>query len=426
MPLSVDRRALVLVLVAALAVRIAAAVWWEQRLPAGHRFGLADSESYWTLGKAIAHQLPYEYGGRDARVFRTPAYPLLLAAIIGVAGDTSIAVWTARLVGALLGTLSIALLMIWTALLFPTRNAPLFAGLVAAFYPGLIALSVILLSEALFCPLIVAQLVCWTRAEQQTSGSRWAWSTAAGLLAGAATLSRPSWFLFIPFAGAIGIIAGQNRTRRAAMLLVMLAAMAVTMMPWWLRNYRIVGRFVPTTLQVGASLYDGLNPRATGASNMWFANDYYRQLEQERRDGRLGDEPLEVALDRRLRHDALQWARAHPARAMQLSVIKFSRMWNVWPNDEQFRSLPVRLAIAVAYVPVIVLALVGAWRFVRQGFVYGLCILPAVYLTALHIVFVSSLRYREPAMIGGIVLAAGVLCASCHHQPHVDTVSRGQ
>ena len=42
----------------------------------------------------------------------------------------------------------------------------------------------------------------------------------------------------------------------------MLAALAVTMMPWWIRNYRVVGRFVPTSLQVGASLYDGWNPEA--------------------------------------------------------------------------------------------------------------------------------------------------------------------
>jgi hypothetical protein len=38
-----------------------------------------------------------------------------------------------------------------------------------------------------------------------------------------------------------------------------------------------------------------------------------------------------------------------------------------------------------------------------------LCGLPAIYFTLLHMVFVSSIRYREPAMLGLIVLAAGVL-----------------
>jgi len=408
MTLWVERRALIGVLLAALVVRLAAAVWWEQRLPAGHRFGLADSESYWTLAKAIAEGRPYEYGGRDARIFRTPGYPLLLAAIISVAGDTSAARWCARIVGALLGTLCVALVMIWTSQLFPGDRVALWAGLMSAFYPGLIALSVIILSEALFCPLVAAQMICWTRAEKSERQARWVWSAATGVLAGAATLARPSWLALIPFAGLFGVIAGKNRGRRMAMLFVMLLTLALTMMPWWIRNYRVVGRFVPTTLQVGASLYDGLNPQATGASNMWFANDYYHRLEDERRAGTL-QEPLEVALDQRLRHDALEWASAHPARVLRLAAIKFSRMWNVWPNDEQFRSPAVRLAIAAGYLPVLLLAFVGAWKFLRRGFVYWLCVFPALYLTLMHVIFVSSLRYRDPAMIGGIVLAVGAL-----------------
>ena len=35
--------------------------------------------------------------------------------------------------------------------------------------------------------------------------------------------------------------------------------------------------------------------------------------------------------------------------------------------------------------------------------------LPAVYFTLLHVVFVGSIRYREPAMLAPAVLAAGVL-----------------
>ena len=43
--------------------------------------------------------------------------------------------------------------------------------------------------------------------------------------------------------------------------------------PWWVRNASIYGRFIPTALWTGASLYDGLNPTATGASDMRFLEE---------------------------------------------------------------------------------------------------------------------------------------------------------
>jgi hypothetical protein len=61
----------------------------------------------------------------------------------------------------------------------------------------------------------------------------------------------------------------------------------------------------------------------------------------------------------------------------------------------------------LSYVPVLVLAAAGTWQTIRFGWPYLLCWLPAIYFTLLHMVFVGSLRYRQPAMLGLIVLASG-------------------
>jgi 4-amino-4-deoxy-L-arabinose transferase-like glycosyltransferase len=415
-------RQLAVLLVLAFLLRLAAGWMWQSRL--GDNFGMGDTESYWQLGKAIARGEPYEYGDVPARVFRTPGYPLLLAPIFLLTDDRPTAVLLARGEAALFGTL--AVLVVWglTRLLFDDRAAILAAAL-ATFYPGAIVLGVLILSEAPFCPLILLQLVLWVIAWRASSwGRSTLWGFAAGLAAGAATLMRPSWLLFTPFAAFIGAVAGlivdkrntriaQKRefVRHAVIASSMLLGLAVAMLPWWIRNASVTGRFVPTTLQVGASLYDGLNPHATGASNMEFVKRFEAEEAQAEKESSADrGESLELRLDHRMRDESLAWARANPGRALQLAGIKFLRMWNVWPNEPRLSaSWLAGFLVFFTYTPLLILAIMGAWRTVGRGWPYILCCLPAVYLTLLHVVFVSSIRYRDPAMLALLALAAGGL-----------------
>ena len=232
------------------------------------------------------------------------------------------------------------------------------------------------------------------------------------------------------------LIPGQTAIRRRWTLpLVMLVGLVVTMTPWWLRNYQLSGHFVATTLQAGESLYDGLNPEADGSSDLPTVNVFKQQLRDELRadvitDERPADErhagerptdnnaamsiaaivELEYRTDRALGRAAIDWASQHPGRVVQLAAVKLLRIWNVWPNEPRFRRLPVLLVVTVSYVPVLLAACFGVWKYSRHGWPYVLCWLPAVYFTALHVVFVSSIRYRDPAMLALIVLAAGVVC----------------
>jgi hypothetical protein len=84
----------------------------------------------------------------------------------------------------------------------------------ATIYPGAISLSVWILSEAPFCPLMLLQLVLWILAWQSSSpGRRAVFGIGAGLAGGAATLMRPSWLLFTPMAVAVEMWM-QTRGRR--------------------------------------------------------------------------------------------------------------------------------------------------------------------------------------------------------------------
>jgi 4-amino-4-deoxy-L-arabinose transferase-like glycosyltransferase len=405
-----DLRRLALLLAVALGIRIATAVFWQAQV-AGDRFVFGDSESYWTLARTIAAGEPFEYGRNGPRIFRTPGYPALLAPLFLIFGGDP-PVMAARCLSAIFSTIAVAGAWLLAWRLFG-RAAAWLAGLAAAFYPGLIALGVLVLTEPVFCALLPLQLLLWSAAWQAGGERRrLLLALAAGLAAAAATLVRPSWLLFVPFAAAIGLAFGHPRTRHALIAAGLMTGLIAGMLPWWLRNARVAGHFVPTTLQMGASLYDGLNPHATGASDMAYVPHF---IEIERRAEASGEanleDPFEYRLDRRMRDAAVAWARENPSKALRLALVKFVRIWNVWPNEPAFSTTVVRLAVAATYLPLLLLGLAGAAWTTRRGWPYALCWLPALYLTLMHIVFVGSIRYREPAMIGLIVLAAGATAA---------------
>jgi 4-amino-4-deoxy-L-arabinose transferase-like glycosyltransferase len=404
------------VLTVALTLRLGAVWYWQSQL--GDRdFGFPDSESYWALGQAIAAGEPYQCGDEAYRVFRTPGYPLLLAPIHAMAAGRT-ALMLARAQAALLGTLAVAGVW-WLTRLWFDRRAALGAAILAAVYPEAVVGSVLVLSEAPFCPLMLLHLGLWTLACRAGSPRRGlTWALLAGAVAGLATLMRPGWMLFVPVAMIAGALvprpsspepATAGRKRVLWTGAASLTALAAVMAPWWIRNAAATGRFVPTTLQFGATLYDGLSPAATGASDMRFVADFTEALRADEQAGRADPRDFEFNLDRRHCDAAVAWAKAHPADALRLTAVKLGRTWNLWPNEGRMSSWPIRLAVALSYLPVMLLAAVGVVRTFRRGWPYWLGWLPAVYLSLLHAVFVGSIRYRLPAMLTLTALAGGAL-----------------
>ncbi len=400
-------------------LRLGVAFYWEAKF-AGDGFHFGDSEGYWILGRAIANGEPYQLGEGGPQVFRTPGYPVLLAPIFLVFGDEP-PVMVARVQAALFGTLAVLGVWLLARRLFDERTATL-AALVTAVYPGLIALSAPILTEAPFCGLLPLQLWLWVLAWQaSTNRSRVFLALAVGLLGAAITLVRPSWLLFMPFAIGLGIVFGRQKPRHLLIATCIMAGLIAGMMPWWIRNAQVTGHFVPTSLQVGASLYDGWNPQATGASDMSYVPAFEAAERKAEANGTIDDrDTFEYRLNQRMRDAAVSWAKQDPAAVVRLAAVKFARIWNIWPNEPAFSRPVIRLAVAVTYLPLIILGLVGVWQAIGRGWPHVLCFLPALYLTLLHMIFIGSIRYREPAMLGMIVLAAGAAASLWKSRTIVD------
>lgn len=392
--------ALAMVLAVGLALRVAAAFAvqaYADRLGKPCLFG--DTVIYGEFARAIREGRTFvvDQSGVPHYALRTPGYPAFLAACQLVFSERFLPV---RLVQATLGTLGVYFVYRLVGRTLGDRRMALVAAGLAAVEPYGVGLGELILSEGLFIPLMLAGLwglaSLWPRGEEGPPGHPAVVAIGTGVAHGVAILARPSWALMVPillacWVGGAGR-AGRSKALRNALLVA--AATAAVMAPWWARNARVFGRFVPTVLWVGASLYDGLSPSATGASDMEFL--------AEPGIVELG----EVAQDAELRRRAVDFARSHPGRALGLAAIKAGRFWSPWPNAEILRSPAVAWASAVVTIPLFAGLAVGAWRCRRDGRALVLLLGPLVYFMALHMIFVSSIRYRIPGFLPALGLVA--------------------
>lgn len=407
-------RVITLVLLVGLAVRAGAATYWQATIEKPNRFRLGDSDGYWVLGERLAAGLPYEYNSPHARVFRAPGYPLLLSGWFLLFGSSS--VLAIRILGAVLGTLVIYLVWRLARKLLPSEEprqqlAADLAAWMVCFYPGAIAASILVLAEALFVPLMIGQLLTMVIALKSPCWRHHVgYMFFSGILFGLACLTRPSWLLFLPLAFCVGWFHRKNWRRHWIGFGTTLMAACLVMAPWWIRNYSVTNHFVLTTLQTGTSLYDGLNPDADGSSDMQFAPRKKKEYLREYREKQIEPEnEFEFWFNERMKKEALAWARSHPGRVIQLAAKKFLRIWSPWPNSREIGSGLARSAIVCYFVPLLVLGVWGARELWRNGCVVLVCILPAVYFTGLHMIFVGSIRYRQPPMILVSILAGWAL-----------------
>lgn len=418
-----DRTWTIAIVVFAILLRMIAAVVWQFQCEAiGKTLRFGDSYSYWTIARNVVVDGQYQFGSSESKIFRAPVYPLVLTPFAwcehyclgGFAQWPSVLM--SRFLGCFLGGLVVWLLMRWTREIAGVR-ASRCSGILAATYCGAVGMSIFVLSEAVATPLIVLSMwLLWrsTKVLSSEQGSRgYLWTIASAISFGVACLARPSWglwplvvFLFLFIASKPS---GWFYLRKLFFCgLFFLGVVVLVMAPWWVRNYTITGKFVPTTLQVGASLYDGWHPGASGSSdeNMEFSMQAMHRIVQEEsmlaNPGVGLESTLEWRIDRRLHEEAWEWAIGNPSDALWLGMIKFRKTWSPVPQARELSNRWVRWWEAFSYLLIVVLSVLGLYRLRvdRKRWADGIWMaLPCVYLAILHMVFVGSVRYRQPGVL---------------------------
>lgn len=362
-----------------------------------------DERGYALLARSLAAvgrfelPLPEEFGEVPPRTsFRAPLVPLLLAPLSAAGLDVTAFRVAAVLAGSLaapLAWIGLRRTMLGTFAIWPAAAL--------AVWPPSVHLSARILSEPFAATLLLAALAVPPGDSARKAAPRGAWS---GLLAGLAVLARPA---ALPAALALALLRGGGRFA-AGHLVVLVLVLA----PWVARNVRIHDRPLLTT-NTGATLLGGNCPASLEAPHPGKWVEPRRAWGSERPDapdlGIWGWRALsEEASDRRFTESAIAFVRERPTDAARLALWKAVRFLDPDPTSEKSDAPLKRLAGWVSFLPVLALAVPGAWTAASRRGASGLgpwaLLLAATFATCL--VFYGDTRLRNPADPAFLAFAA--------------------
>lgn len=359
-----------------------------------------DEQAYLLAGRSLAagNGLIDEFGHRAAYM---PAYPAFIAMFERANLPLMALRITQAFLAALVAPATFLLARQWAGILrLPHVDLmALVAGCAAAGDPFLIFFSGLLLTEALFAVALVATWWGGVRLIDPEQAVSVPTTIAVGLGMLACVMLRPSATILIAIVPAV-VVCYRSFSCRSILGAAVIAAVVVAgLFPWAARNARGLGEWRWTTTRGGISLYDGLQLGAGGASDL-------AHTKTDPRAAGLG----ESAWDAYWRERAIDNLRADPARSLALAGRKFLRTWNIVPNEPEHRRGFAALVSAAWMAGALGTAALGFWR-VRDAARWWLALLmPVLAFTALHMIFVGSVRYRIPLMPMLFVLSAvGVL-----------------
>jgi 4-amino-4-deoxy-L-arabinose transferase-like glycosyltransferase len=364
----------------------------------------SDSEYYDAVARSLVRGDGYSvvlthegfFPGGDATAFFPPGYSFLIAASYFVF-DESIEV--ARLLNVVLGTLTIPLVYLIGRRLFGEMAGLIGAGL-AAVMPSLVLWTPVLLSETAFTFVFAVAIAAFVYARREDGALPARSAAIAGVIMGLALLVRGQALVLLPAAVLWWRFAGADTGTALRAGGIALAAAALVLLPWSVRNTLVFDSPVLLSTNLGYNLRVGHAPYSTGRfvdpeDLLLSARDYQH---------------LELLQHQTGFRRAVDYAAGNPVREMELSIAKVRYMWSpdsdvlLWvesfgatPLPDGWQS-PLRWLVVLSHWAVIGLATASllAWRSQAQGVVF--VVLLALAWTGIHVIFFGEPRFRLPLL----------------------------
>ena len=409
---------------------------WQIRASPFFSLLMGDSRGYDEWAQRIAGG---DWLGHEV-FYQAPLYPYLLGLIYTIAGRHLLLV---RLVQAVIGSASCALLALAAARLFSKRTG-IVAGLMLAFYAPAIFFDGLLQKSVLDVFFVCLAIWLISRSEKTAEIAKTAEKDAENKTFSQRSLRSPRFFLFLGLT-----MGGLALTRENALVFILvilgwilarglgtgnwglafrpaavfLAGIAIVLVPVAARNSYVGGGFYVTTSQFGPNFYIGNNPAADGTyQSLRFgrgAPEYERQDATELAERATGRRLTPAEVSSYWTDKALSFVTSRPGAWLALMGRKVALLWNatemVDTESQEAHaewSLPLRLGGFVGHfgllVPLALLGVIVTWPLRSRLLVFYAM---TIAYAASVVVFYVFARYRYPLVPLLMLFAAAGLVA---------------
>lgn len=409
-----SRRFFLLVFLASVAINLAVVILVRRHLNPS----LLDSDEreYWGLASALLR------GSLDeVLIRRTLPFPLLLAGLRRVLGDGYLPVQLA--VSALVGLIAPLTYLFARRQLGSDRGARL-AALGVLFWPPFVRYGATLYSDSFGVLVFLAFLVSMPlrgpsrpRSSAPAAPAGWLRWLGAGALLGLSIHAKPLYLLFAPFAFVLALTCSGPRGRVRAAAGLTLGCLLVVL-PWSAYVSAHHRRLLIISANDSETLAGGLNPgllemdgavmvtpegRSTWVGpGKWVEYSHTGYLSQQ--EQLLPTDAMSELLSQR----ANAWIRTHPREVAYLTARKLLYMWGIYPLWNGLTQSLFGNFLLLALIPLAVLAL---YRFRKSGAAMAPLWMLPIFCSLVACVSWGSWRFRMPADVGVITLAAGLVGA---------------
>jgi len=385
-----------------------------------------DAGSYLTLASYIARTGDYSLrrtpgsgagGTRGPSAYFAPGFPYFLALVDILDGHETRrdgAIHPARISQAVLGTITVALIGLVALELFG-EVAGLIALVLAAVYPVLIELSVTLVAENLLTALVLAAVYAALRVRRARSAwASYAWVAGTGVLAGLATLTHENGIvLLIPLILAVWSGRPRLRPRSLAAPVLLIATVALTIVPWTIRNAVVMHHFIPVSDETGITLVGTYNVASAADPQLAYKWRVFYGIPGERALIRESPTLTEPQIGARLESQAVHYISAHPFSPFAVAFHNTLRMFELegsfaWQASAAAVSLPTNTARVgiFSFWLLCLLAIAGAFTRLARSAPTWVWVVPLLLALSVVVVNVETPRFREPVDPFLILLAA--------------------